>query len=282
MNKKNIIIILKGFIIGSSMSVPGVSGGTIAILLGIYEDLISSISHFTKDIKKNLFFLLKFLVGSMVGIATLARLIELMLERFPLPVSFLFLGAVIGGIPALYKKAKEETFKISSVIYFLVGLGVVVSISFLPTKTISISSGSGLLHYLMLFVVGIIIAIALILPGISTSHMLLVLGMLEATYEAINSFDITYIAILVISTLVGIILITKPLEWVMKKFPHQTYCVVIGFVVGSTYAVFKDIVVPSIPKGETPLWWGLTIIVTIIAFILGIIGIMSLSKISND
>lgn len=282
MNKKNIMIILKGFIIGSSMSVPGVSGGTIAILLGIYERLLSSISNFFKDKKGNTLFLLKFLVGSFLGIGTLARLIETLLEHFPLPVSFLFLGAVIGGIPALYKKTKTSKIRFSSVVFFLIGLAIVVSIGYLPIGNFSIESGGGLLHYIMLFVVGIVIAIALVLPGISTSHMLLILGMYETTLIAIKEFNITYILILCISTFIGIILITKPLEWVLEIFPHKTYCTIIGFVLGSTFAIFKDVVVPAIPSNASVYWWIFSIIATIITFILGIIGIMSLSKFSKD
>ncbi|MDF2908337.1 MAG: hypothetical protein K0R34_3658, partial [Herbinix sp.] len=122
--KGNLSIMLKGFVIGSSMSVPGVSGGTMAILLGIYDKLIGSISNFLKDLKDNIIFLMKFCIGAAVGIGSLAFVIEWLLDRFPLPVSFFFLGAVIGGIPALYKKTKESKWKLSSALYFLVGLVV--------------------------------------------------------------------------------------------------------------------------------------------------------------
>jgi putative membrane protein len=280
--RSNLEIILKGFIIGSSMSVPGVSGGTMAILLGIYDKLISAISNFLKDIKGNTIFLLKFCLGSGLGIGTLAFAIRWMLEKFPLPVSFFFLGAVIGGIPALYKKTKETTLKISSAIYFLIGLVLVISIGFIPTGNFDIGSGSGVAHYAMVLVTGIIIALALILPGISTSHMLLVLGMYDTMIAAITEFNIVYIGILGISTVIGIFLITKPIEWTMNKFPHQTYCLIIGFVLGSTSEIFKDKIIPSVPDNVTVTWWIVSAIASIITFILGYLGIMSLSRFSND
>lgn len=283
-SKDTLLVILKGFIIGSSMSVPGVSGGTMAILLGIYDRLISSVSRFLKDIKGNIIFLMKVCIGAGIGIFTLSNVIKRLLEVAPIPVSFFFLGAVIGGVPALYKKTKtlDSKFKISSIIYFLIGLVIVISIGFIPTGTISITSGSGIGHYFMLFVTGIIIALALVLPGISTSHMLLVLGMYDSMLEAISTFDLVYIGIIGIVTVIGIFLITRPIEWTMNKFPRQTYCVVIGFVIGSTWEIFLDKIIPAIPATANYSWWAITSIISIITFVLGISAIMALSKFSND
>lgn len=274
--------IFKGFIIGASMSVPGVSGGTMAILLGIYDKLIHSISNFFKDVKGNLLFLFKFCAGAGLGILLLARVISWMLEAFPLPVSFFFLGAVIGGIPALYKKTRESALKFSSFVYFILGLVIVVSIGFIPSGNFSISQGSGFIHLIMLLVTGVIIALALVLPGISTSHMLLVLGMYDSMLLAITKLDIAYIGVLGIATLIGIILITKPLEWVMKTFPHQTYCMIIGFVLGSTYEIFRDKIFPAIPASANAGWWMNNVLFSAITFILGILAIASLSRFSND
>ena len=280
--KSNLIIMLKGFIIGSSMSVPGVSGGTMAILLGIYDRLISSVSNFFKDIKGNMLFFIKFCFGAAVGIRSLAFVIQKLLEFFPIPVSFFFLGAVIGGVPALYKKTKESPLKISSGIYFVLGLVIVIAIGFIPEGNLSLTSGTGIVHLLMLLITGIIIAVALVLPGISTSHMLIVLGMYEALLTAITEFNIIYLGILGISTLIGVILITKPLEWTMNKFPHQTYCMIIGFVLGSTWEIFRDIILPAIPASTTALFIIGSIVISIITFLLGIFAIHSLSKFSND
>jgi putative membrane protein len=282
--KDTLLVMLKGFIIGSSMSVPGVSGGTMAILLGIYDKLISSVSRFLKDIKGNIIFLMKVCIGAGIGIFTLSNVIKKLLEFAPIPVSLFFLGAVIGGVPALYKKTKTNDSKstVSSIIYFIVGLAAVISIGFIPTGTISVASGSGVGHYLMLFVTGVIIALALVLPGISTSHMLLVLGMYDSMLDAISSFDIIYVGTLGVATLIGIFLITRPIEWTMNKFPRQTYCVVIGFVIGSTWEIFYDKIYPAIPANANIGWWVATVIISLITFALGFKAIMALSKFSND
>jgi putative membrane protein len=280
--KDDATLILKGFVIGSSMSIPGVSGSTMAILLGIFDKLISSISNFFKDIKGNILYLLKFCIGAGIGIASLARLLTWLLDKFPLPVSVFFLGAVVGGIPALYKKTKGSPFRVSSAIYFLVGLAIVIAIGFIPEGSVDISIGSGVMHYLMLLVIGIIIALALVLPGISTSHMLLVLGMYDTTLAAINNWDITYIAILGISTVIGVFLITKPLEWIMKKFPHQTYWMIIRFVIGSTWEIFRDKISPAIPKESDIFGWIIAVLASLVSFVLGYLAIKYLSKFQND
>lgn len=280
--KKILKDILKGFLIGSSMSVPGVSGGTMAILLGIYDKLISSISNFFHDVKGNFLFLAKICVGGALGLLVLARLISFMLDTFPIPVSFFFLGAVIGGIPALYEKTKESPFKVSSFLYFALGLAIVISIGFIPTGKLTLGTGSGITQILMLLVTGIVIAIALVLPGISTSHMLLILGMYDSMLLAITEFDLVYIGVLGTATLIGIILITKPLEWVMKKYHHQTYCMIIGFVLGSTSEIFKAKILPSIPADLELTWCLGTGGISILTFALGILGIIYLSKFSND
>lgn len=253
-----------------------------AILLGIYDKLIGAISNFLKDLKGNIIFLMKFCIGAAAGIGSLAFVIKWLLEMFPLPVSFFFLGAVIGGIPALYQKTKEASIKFSSVIYFLIGLVVVIAIGFIPVGNFDISSGSGFTHYLLVLATGIIIALALVLPGISTSHMLLVLGMYDTMLAAITEFNLVYIGIIGISTLVGIFLITKPIEWTMNKYPHQTYCMIIGFVLGSTSEIFRDKIIPVIPDSAGLSWWVPSVLISILTFVLGYFAILFLSRFSND
>lgn len=279
---KALLIPFKGFLIGSSMTVPGVSGGTMAILLGIYDQLIGAISRFTKEPKKNFLFLVKFCAGAVVGIGSLALALDWLLEVFPIPVSFFFLGAVIGGIPALYRKTRATRFKVSSAVYILLGLGIVLGIGMIPQNLLPFSAEITLTNLLIWLLAGLVVAIALVLPGISTSHMLLVLGIYETVLAAVKNLQLGFLALLVVSTLVGVILITRPLEWTMNKFPHQTYCMIMGFVVGSLADIVMDIVLPAL-QAEAALWqWVITAVVSVITLVAGAGGILFLSRFSDE
>ncbi len=303
---KAVLVPFKGFLIGSSMTVPGVSGGTMAILLGIYDRLIAAISHFFKDPKHNLWFLLKFCLGAVVGFCALASTIGWLLETFPIPVSFFFFGAIIGGIPALYRKTRATRFSVSSALYILLGMAIVLGIGFLPQGLLPATGDLNVVSLLVWLLAGLVVSLALILPGISTSHMLLVLGIYGTMSGAIDTViqwlkavimgllgktatpvegageAITFLALLVISTLLGVILITRPLEWTMQKFPHQTYCMILGFVVGSLADIASDIVWPALQVEASVGSWVLTAVVSLVTLAAGCAGILYLSRFSDE
>lgn len=281
-NKDNSLqLMIKGFIIGSSMSVPGVSGGTMAIILGIYDRMIQAISGFLKDIKKNVLFLLKIGVGGIVGICSLSLLIKWLLEKAPVPVSFFFIGAVVAGIPVIMRKIHKSRY-ISTIFFFMVGLAAVVGISFLPEGLMQVRMDLSVQTLIFWAITGVVVALALVLPGISTSHMLVVLGLYEATLSAISGFDIMFLVFLLVSVLAGVFLTTKPLEWLMNKYTTQTYSGILGFVVGSLSAIFKEIIIPGLPKKIEGTWILYTAAVSIVLFIGGIIFIRTMDKMSKE
>ena len=106
----SISVLIKGFVVGATMMVPGVSGGSMAMILGIYDQLISSVSSFFKDIKKNFMYLLQFGLAGIIGIVLCARPIMGIIDRFPVVSMFFFIGLVFGSVPMLYKKAKIGNF----------------------------------------------------------------------------------------------------------------------------------------------------------------------------
>ncbi|MBP3435612.1 MAG: DUF368 domain-containing protein [Clostridia bacterium] len=305
---KSFLVPFKGFVIGSSMTVPGVSGGTMAILLGIYDQLIGAISHFGKAPKKNLLFLLKFCVGAVIGFAALASAIGWLLATFPIPVSLFFLGAIIGGVPALYRKTRVSKFTVSSAVYILLGFAIVIGIGILPQGLMPSSTDLNLVSLLIWLLAGVVVALALVLPGISTSHMLLVLGIYGTLSGSIDTVALwvktlikqllgdggvsaasvgigeafTFIGLLGVSTLVGVVLITRPLEWTMKKFPHQTYCMILGFVVGSLADIAVDIVWPALQVEATLTYWLLTAVASVVTAAAGFAGILFLSRFSDE
>lgn len=251
------------------MLVPGVSGGTTAIILGVYDKLIRAVSTFFQDFKKNILFLGLFSLGGGIGILLFSRVMLFAVQKWELPMMFLFLGAIIGSIPMLYTQAKVEKFNPLYILFALIGAGIVLSLGYLP-KPDSEFSGSGLIHLAMLFVTGIIIAVALVLPGISTSHMLLLLGMYNTTLEAIKTLNFGWLVPIALGGIAGIFLTTRLIEKALNKFPAISYFFIIGFVLGSIIDVF-----PGFPK-------GLGILVCLVTFSSGYAVIRYVSKFSKE
>lgn len=263
MKNNNISTLIKGFIIGGTMLVPGVSGGTMAMILGIYEDLISAVSSFMKQKRQSLIFLGLFCLGAFAGMALLAKGILTLLENYNMPVMYFFIGAVVGGIPMILKSCGLKRLSLSTIIYPMIGAAVVMSVELIPKGLFEINSMYSPSGLLILFIAGFIAAIALILPGISVSFVLLVLGIYENLIKAFDQFDIVYLGILALGLAAGIIGTTKILDKAMKKYTRPTYLIILGFVIGSVIPVF-----PGAPS-------GIGLVICPVCLILGI-GIIQL------
>lgn len=244
MKQKILPTAVKGFTIGSSMLVPGVSGGTMAMMLNIYADLIDAISSFRHNWRQNLKFLAVFCLGAGLGMLLLARPLLYLVETFEMPMMYFFIGAVAGSVPLIYHQSGVTKLSVKTVVYPCVGVGVVVLMDFIPKDIVSQNESGGLMGIVMLLLAGFVAAIALVLPGISVSYMLLMLGMYSRTMEALSGFQISYLAPLGIGLILGILATTKLLDKLMSRFPQGTYLVILGFIIGSVLQVF-----PGIPQG---------------------------------
>lgn len=265
MNKSILTNAAKGTVIGASMLIPGVSGGTTAIILGIYDKLISAVSSFFKNPKKNLIFLGSVAVGGIIGLLLFAKAILFLINAWEMPMLYLFIGAVLGSVPLLFQQAGLKKLTPGAIIFPLIGIGFVALMALLPKDLFNVDSASPML-YIMLFIGGIFISIALILPGISTSYMLLILGIYQPTLNAIENMNIPFIACLGVGILVGIIVCTKGLETALNKFPQPTYLIIIGFVLGSLKDVF-----PGLPT-------GMNIPMCILTLVIGCVVIYYITK----
>jgi putative membrane protein len=249
--------ILKGLAVGVATLVPGVSGGTMAVIFGIYDDLIHSIGSFFEDWKKHASLLIQVGIGGISGILLFSKLLESALNNFPFIMKFLFMGVICGGLPVLWKKAKSGKQNKSDFVFLIIGFVIVLVMSSEPAATTALATSTGFLSILFLLIGGVIIAVALILPGISASFMLLTLGLYEVTLNAVNTRNIPFLIPLGIGVLLGTLATTKTIERLLYRYPGKTYMLIIGFVIGSLIPVF-----PGIPQ-------GLGIISSIIAFVIG-------------
>lgn len=259
----------KGVITGASMLIPGVSGGTMAIMLGFYDKMISAVSSFFKDPKKNFITLLIYCGGAGIGILLFAKLILFITKSFEMPMMYLFMGAIIGSIPLLYKKTTIKVFPVWKIIFPVLGFVIVFVLDMLPENLLEFNISMGPAEYITLLFAGIVIAVALVLPGISVSYMLLVLGIYQPVLTAVESFNIAFLIPLGLSVLLGVFLTARVLEFAMKKYPDATFLTIIGFIVASVKDVFVGF--PS----------GLNIPICILTFAAGLCLILYISKFSD-
>lgn len=251
---------VKGIIIGLSTLVPGVSGGTMAIILGLYDKIIHSISSFFKDIKNNIIFLGVVGVGGAIGLFGFSNVMAFLMENIRYVMIFLFLGIIAGGMPVLIKKSEINFKKITPLwaVLFFVGIAAVVAMSFSKSTVVNLATGEGAIMMLFMVLAGFIYAITLILPGISGSFFLLTIGLYEITMTAISDRNLSYLIPFAIGIILGVVLTTKLLENLMKKHLTATYIVIIGFVIGSVVVLFLE----NIPS-------GINILYAVISFIAG-------------
>jgi len=249
--KEKLMIVVKGFIMGIANIIPGVSGGTLALILGIYERFIGAISNFFKDFKSNLKFLALVFIGMGLALVTLSNAIDYSYNNFPIPTTMFFMGLVIGGIPMLYGKVKgkKEKKEVSSWIIFALTFGLVIfmalSDKIFGAATAVDFSNMNAWGYILLFGVGAIAAATMIIPGVSGSLVLMLLGYYYPIINLIteltkfnNLFSNLIIAVVFgLGILVGIVLISKLIEFLLAKYEKKTYFGVLGFIIASVIAI---------------------------------------------
>ena len=248
---KYIILAIKGFFMGIANIIPGVSGGTIALILGIYEELVERVSNLFKNFIDNMKFIIPIVFGILASIVIMSGLIKSSYDNFPLPTMMFFVGLVLGGIPMLYGKVKgqKESKKPVNYLIFLITFSIVIlmSLSDLLFKTNTVIDFSNLtpIGYVLVFIVGVIAAGTMVIPGISGSLVLMLLGyyypIINAIHDLVKFKDIfsnmIVLGIFGVGVLIGIVVISKILTILFKNYSIKTYFGVLGFVCASVVAI---------------------------------------------
>ncbi len=264
---KNLGTVLIGFIVGAGMSIPGFSGGTLAILMGIYYKLLHSVDNLFKDIKGNLIFLAMFAAGGAAGFFTAARIISILLETpAAVPLRFAFLGAASAAIIPVLKDAKALPLKLHKLMLILAGIISAWLITMLPQ--ISLSEGT-VISIIVQLAGGVLLAAALVLPGISASQMLVTMGLYEQVILNVSEGNFLCLLPLAIGGAAGILLTAKLMTRLLERF-NGTYLVVLGFMLFSMTEL--------IPRTENPIQLITGIISTAAAFALTYLCISTEAK----
>ncbi|MBU5454105.1 MAG: DUF368 domain-containing protein [Clostridiales bacterium] len=232
---------LKGVVISISQLVPGVSGGTIAMIFGIYDKLLHAVNNILKDFKNQYRLLLEVGLGAVIGIFAFSNIVKTLFDNFPIQIGYLFIGVILGGAPLMYRKAAVKGLKKSSILYLIAGFVIVYMMGTPNNDASAVIQNLTPLNFLYLFLGGVVVAIALILPGISGSFMLFVLGLYNTVITAVAQLNIPILIPIAIGGIVGTLVTARFIEILLLKFPEQTYILIFGFILGSVFSVFPGI-----------------------------------------
>ncbi len=250
--KDYIVIFLKGISMGAADVVPGVSGGTIAFISGIYEELLTSISSFNLGLikvlkseglksvwkKVNGNFLAALFAGIFISVISLAKLIESLLEHHPIFLWSFFFGLVLASIIYVAKQISSWSF----ISFLLLAMGAALAY-YITTLNPLVSESSSIVF---LFIAGMIAICAMILPGISGSFILVLLGAYKPVLNAVNNRDIVSILVFMIGAIVGLLSFSRLLKWLFAKYKNYTLAILTGFIIGSLNKIW--------PWKETITW----------------------------
>ena len=244
--------ILQGMVVGIANIIPGVSGGTMMVAMGLYDKLIHAITHLKSEFKESLKLLIPVVAGAGIAIVALSRLFEFLLTSYPITTNFAFCGLIAGSLPFIFEKVKGHTVTLDKMIPFFIFFGIVIFMALLgETSGNSADVSFGIGNILKLFGIGIIAAATMVIPGVSGSMMLMLLGYYDTILKTINDFvdaliqfDMAGLAagmgVLIpfgIGVVIGIFLIAKLIEFIFAKAEIHAYYGIIGLILASPIAI---------------------------------------------
>lgn len=260
-----IVLLIYGIVIGMANIIPGVSGGTLAVVFNIYDEFVNAITFNVKKIWGNRKFVFPLLIGMLSGIVIFSKLFTVLYENFPVQINYLFTGLIVGSIPMIFgyavkheKDTKLGAGRIASIcICALVGFALLLIFAYYDKVIDKSSDMNFILPELSvrltfrIFIAGILGAIAMIVPGISGSLLMLILGVYPIIITSIPAMfhPETFVhAVLLllpngVGVLLGLLCGAKLISWFLKKAPNQSYSVILGLLFGSIINVFPGFAV---------------------------------------
>ncbi|MCQ4638008.1 DUF368 domain-containing protein [Anaerovorax odorimutans] len=256
-----------GALIGIANAIPGVSGGTMAVILNIYDKILYAVS--LKNLKKHLMFLIPLALGAIAGIFALSNVIVSLMESHAMLLNFCFIGLVLGSIPSIYKKARDQKLKTRNLILGIIAFAFMIFISYLnqdqiANKSLADFGGISLWLCLWLFAAVAISTIAMILPGISGSLMMLLMGVYAVVMEAVANIDLLLMIPIGLGVATGLVVGIKVIKKMLRFHPQALYFIILGLVAGSIFAIYPGFAV----SGEGFLSLGGMVIFAFLAHLL--------------
>jgi len=247
--KNSLILFIKGFILGVANIIPGVSGGTLAVSLGLYEKILDVIGTFFKNFKKNMGLLIPIAIGIVVALITTSKVVSYALTNFKAQTIFLFVGLIYGGTSLLMRKTRGKE-NVTNIIIFAITFLVVIGLNFIKADSLTISfTNMGVVDYLLLILIGFIASSSMVIPGISGSFVLMIFGYYEKIINTVSNLTNfsefgSNLLILVpfgIGVLIGVVFMAKLITTLIKKHEVKTYFAIMGFVLSSIVVLILQI-----------------------------------------
>lgn len=245
-SKSAVRCILEGMLIGAAGMIPGASGGMLAVAFGIYKKAIDAVAGLLKNFKENFLFLLPYGIGVCIGVLLTARALEWLLANWRMPLMYLLIGLVLGGIPSLIRSANARlTPKYAACI--ILGGTLIALLAVLDNS--AVSAGYREFGYAAAFISGALITVGIVIPGVSTSFLLMYIGWYEPLLSALNRLQMDYLFCAAAGALAIAVLLISFVRRMFRLHPAgASYCI-LGFLLGTVLMIF-----PGFPGGaETAL-----------------------------
>ena len=280
MTKNNLYRVLCGFLLGVSILAPGLSGSVVAILMGVYLQLIKIASNPLKDFKNNFFFLLPMAIGAVVSILLFVKILGFLFDDYEIQARMLFFGLVVGSLPDLWKQVQGVSLKGKN--------GVALGFAFALAAVFGIMTRVGTVSFaaepsiVYLCVVGFVAGVTAIIPGLSVSVILMMFGMYTYLMSAASSYtnDLSGAVLTLLPVgiffIVGLILFSKVVKMLFQKYDSIAYTMVFGFMCGTLISVFPE----SAPG--TVLGWIGSAVMFVVGFIAALSFVIMGKKLNTD
>lgn len=228
---------LKGLALGAAAVAPGVSGGALAVIFGLYDKITYFIAHFTKNFKENLLYFMPLGIGGAAGVLVFSRIIEYLFHYHEVEVKYAFIGLMLGTMPLVVGQANKKGYKQKYLIPFFITLSITLIGAYFENKAVNIIMDAGTASF-NLIIYGMIIGFGTIIPGVSASIMLMYIGAYEIVISAISNIQIVMLFYLGIGFVLSVLLFARIISMLFEKAYGIVYYAILGLVLGSVISIF--------------------------------------------
>lgn len=262
-----LIRLIKGVIIALGFILPGVSGGVLAAILGIYERMLSFLAHIRRNFKADFFYFLPVGIGGILGIGLLSRPLEFLLAHYQVIVLWGFAGAIVGSLPALWQEAESQSQRDKIDWSWLIGTFVA---SLVILYRMPYIFGTLPANFVTFILAGALIALGVLIPGLSPSNLLLILGLYSPMLIGFKNFDLLNVFLpITIGGILAVLLFAKSMEYLLEHHHSRVFHFILGIVSASTILIL----VPNNQSAESISYDGSNLLTLLLAVIFTVLGL---------